>query len=252
MKLLYWDGTGLWILIKRLERGTFTRPKPGDKTNAKLYLKPEALEMLLSGIDLKEKPHLATWYLKIFGKIYRIEATLKEMKADDETKVRYRRRYSLPLLKLIHRANKSLRDRKAARPFGRLGQAISYTLNQWEEVLTYIDHGQVEIDNNGIERDVRPIAIGRKNSLFVGSPEAGDRSALLYSLLISARHHGVDPEAYLRDVIERLPNCGSNEDALEELLPENWAATHKIAQKNLTGLEKEFKKRRSTIKCTAF
>ena len=55
-------------------------------------------------------------------------------------KVRYRRRYSLPLLKLIDRANQHLRDRKAARPSGRLGQAISYTLNQWEEVLTYIDH----------------------------------------------------------------------------------------------------------------
>jgi len=149
------------------------------------------------------------------------------MKADDETKVRYRRRYSLPLLKLIHRANQYLRDRKAARPAGRLGQAISYTLNQWEEVLTYIDHGQVEIDNNGVERDVRPVAIGRKNSLFVGSPEAGDRSAVLYSLLISARHHQVDPEAYLRDVIERLPCCSSTEAALRELLPENWAAAHK-------------------------
>ena len=105
---------------------------------------------------LKQKPHLAAWYLKIIGQIYHIEATLKEMKADEQTKVRYRRRYSLPLLQLIHRANQHLRDRKAARPAGRLGQAISYTLNQWEEVLTYIDHGQVEIDNNGIERDVRP------------------------------------------------------------------------------------------------
>jgi len=179
---------------------------------------------------LKQKPHLAAWYLKIFGKIYKIEATLKELKADDETKVRYRRRYSLPLLKLIHRANQHLRDRKAALPSGRLGQAISYTLNQWEEVLPYIDHGQVEIDNNGVERDVRPVAIGRKNSLFVGSPEAGNRSAVLYSLLISARHHGVDPESYLRDIIEQLPGCGNKEEALRELLPENWAATYKASQ----------------------
>ena len=179
------------------------------------------------------KPHLAAWYLKIFGKIYQTEATLKEMKADDETKVRYRNRYSLPLLKLIHRANKYLRDRKAARPAGRLGQAISYTLNQWEEVLTYIDHGQVEIDNNGIERDVRPVAIGRKNSLFVGSPEAGVRSAVLYSLLISARHHGVDPEAYLREIIQRLLGCGNNEAALRELLLENWASSTQETSKKL-------------------
>jgi len=183
---------------------------------------------------LKEKPHLAAWYLKIFGKIYQIEATLKELKADNQTKVRYRRRHSLPLLKLIHRASQHLRDRKTIRPAGRLGQAISYTLNQWEEVLTYIDHGQVEIDNNGVERDVRPIAIGRKNSLFIGSPEAGDRSAVLYSLLISARHHGVDPESYLREVIERLPDCGSHEEALRKFLPENWAAAHKNSQKDQT------------------
>jgi len=154
------------------------------------------------------------------------------MKADDETKVHYRRRFSLPLLKLIHRANHYLRDRKAALPAGRLGQAISYTLNQWKEVLTYIDHGQVEIDNNGVERDVRPAAIGRKNWMFVGSPEAGNRSAILYSLLISARHHGIDPEAYLRDVIDRLPSCGNNEVALRELLPENWAAAHKNSQED--------------------
>jgi transposase len=102
---------------------------------------------------------------------------------------------------------------------------------RWEEVLTYIDHGQVEINNNGVERDIRPAAIGRKNWLFVGSPEAGDRSATLYSLLISARHHGVDPEAYLRDVIERLPGCGNNKVSLRELLPENWAVAHKSPQK---------------------
>lgn len=186
---------------------------------------------------LKQKPHLAAWYLKIFGKIYRIEATLKEMKADAATKERYRQRYSLPLLKLIHRANLYLRDRKAARPAGRLGQAVSYSLNQWEEVLTYIDHGQVEIDNNGIERDVRPAAVGRKNWLFVGSPEAGNRSAVLYSLLISARHHGVDPEAYLRDLITRLPGCGNQEAALRQLLPENWAAAHKRAQEKMNDQE---------------
>lgn len=100
-------------------------------------------------------------------------------------------------------------------------------------MLTYIDHGQVEIDNNGIERDVRPVAIGRKNSLFVGSPEAGVRSAVLYSLLISARHHGVDPEAYLREIIQRLLGCGNNEAALRELLLENWASSTQETSKKL-------------------
>jgi len=61
VKMLYWDGTGLWILMKRLERGCFARPKPDDQTKAKLHLKPEALEMLLSGIDLKDGMQRA-WY----------------------------------------------------------------------------------------------------------------------------------------------------------------------------------------------
>lgn len=71
---------------------------------------------------------------------------------------------------------------------------------------------------------------GVKRGLFVGSPEAGDRSAVLYSLLISARHHGVDPETYLRDILKGLPGCSSNPAALRELLPENWAAAHRSAQ----------------------
>ncbi|YCM44740.1 IS66 family transposase [Verrucomicrobiaceae bacterium 227] len=176
---------------------------------------------------LKTKPHLAKWFLKIFGKLYQIEATLREQKADGKRKVRYRKKHSLPLIKLLQKASLHLRDQKAGRPAGRLGQAVRYLLNQGDDLETYLHHGQVEIDNNGIERDVRPLAVGRKNWLFIGSPEAGDRTAVIYSLLISARHHGVDPESYLRDLIERLPGCGSDETSLRQLLPENWAAAHK-------------------------
>lgn len=66
--------------------------------------------------------------------------------------------------------------------------------NNRDDMLTYVAHGHVEIDNNGIERDVRPLAVGLRNWLFLGSPEAGERAAILYSLLISARHHGHNPE----------------------------------------------------------
>ena len=109
---------------------------------------------------------------------------------------------------------------------------MRYLLNQGDDIETYIHHGQVEIDTGGgratrTPRDVRPLAVGRKNWLFVGSPEAGERSAIIYSLLISARHHGADPEAYLRDLIDRLPSCGSDEASLRQLLPENWVAAQK-------------------------
>lgn len=173
---------------------------------------------------LKTSPHLAKWFLKIFGKLYQIEATLNEREADENTTARYRQKHSLPLIRLLKKASLHLRDQKAGRPAGPLGKAVRYLLNQGEDIETYLFHGQVEIDNNGIERDVRPLAVGRKNWLFIGSPEAGQRSAVIYSLLISARHHGADPEAYLRGLIERLPSCGSDEASLRQLLPENWAA----------------------------
>lgn len=85
--------------------------------------------------------------------------------------------------------------------------------------------------SNQNQRDVRPLAVGRKNWLVIGSPEAGERTAVILSLLISARHHGVDPEAYLRDLIDRLPSCGSDEASLRQLLPETWAAAHKAKSK---------------------
>lgn len=176
---------------------------------------------------LKTSSHLAKWFLKIFGKLYQIEATLKARDADEITTARYRQKHSLPLIQLLRKASLHLRDRKAGRPAGPLGKAVRYLLNQEDDIETYVYHGQVEIDNNGIERDVRPLAVGRKNWLFIGSPEAGDRSAVIYSLLISARHHGADPEAYLRDLIDRLPSCGSDEASLRQLLPENWTASQK-------------------------
>jgi hypothetical protein len=92
---------------------------------------------------------------------------------------------------------------------------------------TFLEDGRVEIDNNDTENDIRPSAVGKKNWLFVGSPEAGKRSAVMYTLLISARNHGVDPQAYLQDVIERLPSARTGE--LDALLPANWAATNRAA-----------------------
>jgi transposase len=179
---------------------------------------------------LKEKPKLAGWFLKIYGKLYQIEATLRECRADCAAKERYRQRHSQPLLHLLDKANKHLLQKTKIRPKSRLGEAVRYALGQWSAAPTYLAHGQVEIDNNAVERDIRPSAVGKKNWLFVGSPDAGDRSAVFYSLLISARHHGVDPEAYLRDVLKRLPGSSTDPAALRELLPANWAAAHKSAQ----------------------
>ena len=82
-------------------------------------------------------------------------------------------------------------------------------------------YGRTRLDNNLIEQAIRPSAIGKKNWMFIGHPQAGDRSAIIYSLVISCQRHGKNPQAYLADVLRRLPTM-TNQDDMSELLPVNW------------------------------
>jgi len=86
-----------------------------------------------------------------------------------------------------------------------LGQAVDYTLKRWEALTRFLDDGVLEVDNNLIENLIRPCALGKKNFLFFGHPEAGERSAVIYTLLGSCRRHGVNPFNYLKDLFTRLP-----------------------------------------------
>ena len=99
-------------------------------------------------------------------------------------------------------------------------KAIDYSLSNWRALMRYLDDGQVPIDNNAAENAVRPLVVGRKNWLFVGSQQAGERAAVVMSLIESAKLNGHDPWAYLKDVFERLPTL-KNRD-LAQLLPHNW------------------------------
>jgi len=105
-------------------------------------------------------------------------------------------------------------------PKSPLGQAIDYTLGLWPKLQTFLHHGQVEVDNNLIENAIRPTAVGKKNWLFIGGEDTGERSAILYTLIESARRHGHEPFAYLKDVLDRLP--GMTNQQIDDLLPENW------------------------------
>ena len=98
-------------------------------------------------------------------------------------------------------------------------------LNQWAPLTAHVCHGQTRLDNNAIENAIRPSALGKKNWLFIGHPEAGQRSAIIYSLVGSCQRHGKDPLAYLRDVLTRLPRL-TNRDKLTALLPRQLAACH--------------------------
>lgn len=103
-----------------------------------------------------------------------------------------------------------------------LAKAISYVLTRWTALTRYRDDGRIEIDNNAAERSLRAVALGRKNYLFCGSDAGGERAAAIYSLIGTAKLNDIDPQAYLRYVLERIADHPINR--IEELLPWNVAA----------------------------
>ena len=175
---------------------------------------------------LAERPATVRWILKIIRQLYEIEDGLRRNKASRAERKRVRQNNSRYRIDLLRKSIDHLLT-KSIRPKSRLGLALRYALGQWPAMETYLGDGQVEIDNNLIENSIRPSAVGKKNWLFIGSAEAGDRGAVIYSLLLSARAHGADPQAYLKAVIEKLPSRKS--DDIDDLLPENWARANRGA-----------------------
>lgn len=102
------------------------------------------------------------------------------------------------------------------------GQGTGYSLKRRVALTRYLDHGAVPVDNNAVENQVRPWALGRSNCLFAGSPRGGKRAAAITSLIQSARMNRGDPYAYLKEVLTRLPTQKASE--IEQLLPDQWIA----------------------------
>jgi transposase len=108
-------------------------------------------------------------------------------------------------------------------PKSPIGDAVNYTLNNWVALTRYLDDGDLDIDNNTAEQALRGIALGRKNWLFLGSDRGGRAAAVHYTLIQSAKRHGLDPFAYLRDVLLRITTESSTD--LHQLLPDRWKAS---------------------------
>jgi transposase len=109
-----------------------------------------------------------------------------------------------------------------------LASAIRYTLGHWEGLTVFLTDGRVEVDNNTVERCIRPIPLGRKNALFAGSHTGGERWAILASLINTCKLHEIDPETYLADVLERIVSGRTKVNALRELLPWSWKAARAV------------------------
>lgn len=167
----------------------------------------------------EQAPQVAGWILNQIGILYGWEEQLRHSRAGPSGREALRASHSRMVMERLRRALEKLAPRYL--PKSPMGQAIGYALNQWPMLERFLEHGEVEIDNNLVENAIRPTAIGKKNWLFFGSEEAGRRNAVIYTLIQNCRMHGVEPHAYLKDLLERLPTM-TNQDRLDQLTPLNW------------------------------
>jgi transposase len=161
-------------------------------------------------------PGLAHEALKYFAEVYRIEGEIRD--ADPDERWRVRQRQTKPLMADFERWLTA--HAPTVLPKSPLGEAFGYALSNWVALNTFVEHGILEADNNISERAMKPVALSRKNWLFAGSERGGRAAAVAFSLIETARLNGVEPYAYLRDVLQRIN--GHRQDRLEELLPMNW------------------------------
>ncbi|MEO8976974.1 MAG: IS66 family transposase, partial [Casimicrobiaceae bacterium] len=151
--------------------------------------------------------------IRRIGALYAIEAKVRDL--DDESRQRIRNEHARPLLEDLNRWLDDLRPKVLGNTG--LHRAIEYTLRRWPALARTYDDGRYPIDNNPIENAIRPIALGRKNWLFAGSHTAGQRAAAIMSLLATAKANGLEPHAWLTDVLTRLPS--SKDRDIASLLP---------------------------------
>ena len=156
--------------------------------------------------------------LNRIGALYGIESEIRNKPPDERRRIRQARAGPLlDALKTWLEASLAQLSQKSA-----LALAIRYALTRWTALTRYRDDGRIEIDNNAAERALRAVALGRKNYLFAGSDAGGERAAAIYSLIGTAKLNGLDPEAYLREVLDRIAEHPINR--IDELLPWNLAS----------------------------
>ena len=166
---------------------------------------------------------IAAEALKRIAALYAVEDTIRGQSAAARQIVRHAK--SLPLVE----AMKSWLEHELHRvpPRSPPAEAIRYALSRWPALSRFLDDGRIELDTNTVERAIRPIALGRKNHLFAGSDGGAERWATVASLIATAKLNGVEPFAYLKDVLERMTN-GHPMRRIDELLPWNWKPSDRV------------------------
>ena len=157
----------------------------------------------------------ATFVLTEIGKLYKIEATLRETQANTQQRYETRQEQSKPIIDSL----KAWLDEEALKvlPKSAIGQAMSYTKSRWDKLKHYLMDGILEIDNNLIENAIRPVALGRKNYLFAGSHEGARRAAMMYTFFAMCKVNEINPMQWLEQTLNQLPSFPISR--IEDLLP---------------------------------
>lgn len=151
-------------------------------------------------------------------RLYTVERDAKEQGLGAEARRELRQRESKPVLEAMKPWLIELQ--RSSRPKSLMGKAVGYFLRQWDALCRFVDDGRIAIDNNRVERQMRCVAVGRKNWLFAGSDEGGQRAAAIYSLVCTCGLLGIEPWAYLKDVLQRIAEGADP----ASLTPRLWAA----------------------------
>jgi hypothetical protein len=169
----------------------------------------------------KAKAPIAIEALKRIAALYAIEADIRGKTATDRRSARQAE--SKPLIVELRVWFEAQLAKLPAR--GPTAEAIRYALNHWDGLQRFLDDGRIELDNNSVERAMRPVCLSRKNSLFAGSDEGGENWACLASLIETCKLNQVNPQAYFADLLTRLVN-GWPQKRIDELMPWNWQPDH--------------------------
>ena len=165
--------------------------------------------------------------LSLIGMLYDVERDALEREISFEQRYDLRKEKSEPILKEIKFCLEN--PKSVILPKSKIGEAVDYTLNHWQQLIRFLEDGRLPIDNNLVENAIRPVALGRKNWLFAGSPEGAKRLAIFYSLVATCKLNDINPYEYFYDILSKVASYPVNKIAA--LTPLNW---------KMTAIEKHF------------
>ena len=177
----------------------------------------------------------ALWVLAAYKKLYAVEREAREEGLDFDARLRLRQQKSKPIVEQLYKYLEELET--TLRPSSLTAQGVRYAINHRKALCRFLEDGRLEIDNNRAERALRQVALGRVNWIFAGSPAGAERAAILYSLVASCKELGINPAAYLKDVIERIPSHPNR--LIAELTPRGWLAQQQRKARDATPDEDE-------------